>query len=56
MNNEKITLSMLVNKLQDIAHQGYALYEIDLNLETHALCGIEIDHENKVILLKSEKK
>lgn len=52
----KQTLSQLVNKLQDLAHQGYAMYEVDLDLETHYLDGYEIDHDNEIILLKSKEK
>ena len=30
---KKMTLSELVCTLQDLAHQGYAMYEVDLDLE-----------------------
>lgn len=53
---KKMTLSELICILQDIAHQGYATYEVDLDLETHYLVGYELDKENKILLLKSEEK
>lgn len=51
----KITLSRLVNILQDIAFEGKAQYEVDLDLETHILSGFEVDDENKKVVLKSEE-
>lgn len=51
----KMTLSRLVNILQDIAHEGKAQYEVDLDLETHVLSGFEVDDENQKIVLKSEE-
>lgn len=51
----KMTLSRLVNILQDIAHEGKAQYEVDLDLETHVLSGFEIDDENQKVILKSEE-
>lgn len=53
---KKMTLSELICVLQDIAHQDYATYEVDLDLETHCLVGYELDKENKIVLLKSEEK
>ena len=53
---KKMTLSELICVLQDIAHQGYATYEVDLDLETHILVGYELDKVNKILLLKSEEK
>ena len=44
---KKMTLSELVCTLQDLAHQGYAMYEVDLDLETHILDGYEVDKENE---------
>ena len=37
-----MTLSELVCTLQDLAHQGYAMYEVD--------------KENEIVLLKSREK
>ena len=51
----KMTLSRLVNILQDVAFDGKAQYEVDLDLETHVLSGFEVDDENKKIVLKSEE-
>ena len=51
-----MTLSELVCTLQDLAHQGYAMYEVDLDLETHILDGYEVDKENEIVLLKSREK
>ena len=51
---KKMTLSELVCTLQDLAHQGYAMYEVDLDLETHILDGYEVD--NEIVLLKSREK
>lgn len=53
---KKMTLSELVCALQDLAHQGYAMYEVDLDLETHILEGYEVDKENEIVLLKSREK
>ena len=51
-----MTLSELVCTLQDLAHQGYAMYEVDLDLETHILDGYEVDETNRIVLLKSAEK
>lgn len=51
-----MTLSELVCTLQDLAHQGYAMFEVDLDLETHILEGYEVDKENEIVLLKSRNK
>ena len=53
---KKMTLSELVCILQDLAHQGYAMYEVDLDLETHILDGYLLDKENEIVLLKSREK
>ena len=53
---KKMTLSELVCTLQDLAHQGYAMYEVDLDLETHILDGYEVDETNEIVLLKSREK
>ena len=53
---KKMTLSELVCTLQDLAHQGYAMFEVDLDLETHILDGYEVDKENEIVLLKSRDK
>lgn len=50
---KKMTLSELVCTLQDLAHQGYAMYEVDLDLETHILDGYEVDEDNEIVLLRS---
>ena len=51
-----MTLSELVCTLQDLAHQGYAMYEVDLDLETHIIDGYEVDETNEIVLLKSREK
>lgn len=51
-----MTLSELVCTLQDLAHQGYAMFEVDLDLETHILDGYEVDKKNEIVLLKSMDK
>lgn len=51
-----MTLSELVCTLQDLAHQGYAMYEVNLDLETHILDGYEVDETNEIVLLKSREK
>ena len=53
---KKMTLSELVCTLQDLAHQGYAMFEVDLDLETHILDGYEVDKKNEIVLLKSMDK
>ena len=53
---KKMTLSKLVCTLQDLAHQGYAMYEVDLDLETHILDGYVVDKKNEIVLLKSREK
>ena len=53
---KKMTLSELVCTLQDLAHQGYAMYEVNLDLETHILDGYEVDETNEIVLLKSREK
>lgn len=45
----------LANVLQDIAYSGLAEYEIDLDLETHKLIGVQVDEENKKVVLVSEE-
>lgn len=45
----------LANVLQDIAYSGLAEYEIDLDLETHKLVGVQVDAENKKVVLVSEE-
>ena len=54
--NKRMTLAELVCVLQDYANQGLAQYEVDLDLETHYLCGCIIDHEKEIFLLQSEEK
>ena len=51
-----MTRSDLVCTLQDRAHQGYAIYEVDLDLETHILDGYEVDGTNEIVLLRSVEK
>lgn len=53
---KKMTLSELVCLLQDLAHQGYAMYEVDLDLETHVFDGYHLDKENEIFLLKSRER
>ena len=45
----------LANVLQDIAYSGLAEYEIDLDLETHKLIGVQVDAENKKVVLVSQE-
>ena len=54
--DEKITLARLANILQDLAYQGYAEFEVDLDLESHELCGVQVDQDNKCVLLNSREK
>lgn len=53
--NKNFTLSHLVGVLQSIAYEGKALYEVDLDLPTHAIVGFEVDDKNQKVILKSQE-